>query len=55
MRLVRQPEDSSLCGQACVATLAGITLDESIEIFGTKGKTYGTHLVAALRCVGIDS
>jgi hypothetical protein len=37
-----QPPESSLCGQTCVAKIAGITLEESIEAF------------AALRKLGID-
>lgn len=39
MKLVRQPKGSNLCGQACVATIAGITLEESTEVFRTKGYT----------------
>ncbi len=39
LKIVHQPEGSNLCGQAVVATILGITLDKSIELFGSKGKT----------------
>jgi hypothetical protein len=54
MKLVRQPENSSLCGQACVATIAGVSLDDSIAAFnnarcGTRTK----QVVKALRKLGV--
>jgi hypothetical protein len=55
IKWLQQPEGSSLCGQTCVAMIAGITLEESIAAFG--GKRSGTRtkdLVAALRKLGID-
>jgi hypothetical protein len=52
---IQQPEGSSLCGQTCVAMIAGITLEESIEAFGGKrGATRTTDLVNALRKLGIN-
>lgn len=54
MKLVRQPRDSNLCGQACVATVAGITLEESIAIFRKRGKTSTCHLREALKHCGFD-
>lgn len=48
MKLVRQPTGSNQCGQACVATLCGLTLDEAIALMGTKGKTRTKQLVEAL-------
>ncbi len=54
MNLIRQPEGSNLCGQACVAMIAGISLKKSIEIFQKKGCTSTRHVVAALRKLGIS-
>lgn len=54
MELVRQPKNSSLCGQACVATIAGVSLEKSIKVFGgTKGGTRTRQVVEALRKLGI--
>lgn len=55
MRYVRQPEGSSLCGQACVAMLAGISLEESIAIFGSRGSTTTKQVVAVLDKLGIPN
>jgi hypothetical protein len=50
-----QPPGSSLCGQTCVAMIAGITLDDSIEAFGgKKGGTRTKDVVAALQKLGIN-
>lgn len=53
LKLVRQPKDSNLCGQACVATILGITLDESIELFGTRGRTTWKKVIGVLRSRGV--
>jgi hypothetical protein len=53
LKLIRQPENSSLCGQACVATIVGVSLEESIAVFGTKGGTRTKQVIAALRKLGI--
>lgn len=54
MKLVRQPENSSLCGQACVATIAGVSLEESIQAFrGTKGGTRTKQVIDALNKLGV--
>lgn len=50
---LQQPEKSSLCGQACVAMIAGITLDESIKVFRTKGGTRTSDVYRALTTLGI--
>jgi hypothetical protein len=42
IKWIQQPEGSSLCGQTCVAMIAGITLEESIGAFG--GKKRGTRI-----------
>lgn len=52
IKLVRQPTGTNLCGQACVATIAGIELDAARKACGTSGKTDGTHLRSALRSLG---
>jgi hypothetical protein len=50
-----QPPNSKLCGQTCVAMIAGITLKESIEAFGgKKGRTRTKDVVGALRKLGIN-
>lgn len=55
MKLVKQPKGSSLCGQACVAMLAGVSLEESTETFRTKGCTRYKALIQALRQLGVES
>lgn len=52
MNLVRQPPQSNLCGQACIATICGITLEEAIALMKTKGKTSTSHLITALKVKG---
>lgn len=54
IRLVRQPEGSSLCGQACVAMVAGVTLIEATAAIGHTRPTYTRDLVAALRSFGVQ-
>ena len=51
--LVRQPDNSNLCGQACVAMIAGISLNESIKLFNSRGKTNTKKLYYALQERGI--
>jgi hypothetical protein len=53
MRHVVQPAGSNLCGQACVATILGISLKEAIKLVGTEGKTNTKQLVRALRKRGV--
>jgi len=54
INLIRQPDNSNLCGQACVAMIAGISLDESIKLFNSRGKTGTKTLYYALRKRGIS-
>lgn len=54
MKLVKQPPNSNLCGQACVATIAGISLDEAVSLFGKKGKTRTGDVRDALIKRGFD-
>lgn len=53
MNLVLQPEGSWLCGQACVAMVAGITLEQSIFTFGKRSGTSTKDVVNALKKLGI--
>lgn len=50
---IRQPKGSNLCGQCCVAMVAEITIEESIELFGSKGRTTTRDLIDALLKKGI--
>ena len=54
MKLVKQPTGSSLCGQACVATICGLTLEESAMIFRSKGATCTKQLIQALSQMGVE-
>ena len=49
MKYIKQPKGSSLCGQSCVAMITDMTLDESIEIFGSRGQTNTKQVINALR------
>ena len=53
INLIKQPKGSNLCGQACVAMITGISLEESIKLFGSKGKTGTKQLYYALKERGI--
>ena len=50
---LQQPKDSHLCGQTCVAMITGVSIEKSIEVFGTRGGTRTKQVVAALRKFGI--
>lgn len=53
MNLITQPPGSSLCGQACVAMIAGISLEESIKIFGHSHSSKTKQIIKALKSLGI--
>lgn len=55
MMHVKQPADSSLCGQCCVAMIAGISLEEAIKVVGHQKKsgTWTKELKSALESLGI--
>jgi len=53
MKLVRQPNGSNLCGQACCATICGITLDKACKDAGTVGKTFTRDLKHVLHTNGL--
>ncbi len=48
MKLIRQPVGSSCCGQACVAMVLGVMLDESIALHRTRGATNWPDLRRAM-------
>jgi hypothetical protein len=54
LKLVLQPEGSSLCGQSCVAMIAGISLSQSIKAIGHKRKTRWVELRDALTGLGFS-
>ena len=55
MRLVRQPPGSSLCGQACIAMAAGVSLKKALEAVGhgRRGGTTTRQVIVALRKLGL--
>lgn len=55
MRHVRQPRKSNLCGQSSTAMVVEVSLEESIELFGSRGKTATRQLVAVLRARGFEA
>ncbi len=54
MKLINQPEPSNSCGQACVAMVANITLDESIKLFKSKGCTGTKQVAEVLNKLGFE-
>lgn len=58
IRLVRQPPNSNLCGQACVAMVAEVTLEEACAAFKATGGPVGLcrphHVRAALAHFGYE-
>ncbi|GAG78734.1 unnamed protein product [marine sediment metagenome] len=54
INLIKQPDNSNLCGQACVAMIAGISLDESIKLFNSRGTTTTKNIYYALWKRGIS-
>lgn len=55
MELVTQPAGSTLCGQACVAMVAGVTLKQSSQAFGHKCATTLYAVRRALKKLGFQS
>ncbi len=52
MKLVRQPPGSELCGQACVATLGGLSLGNVCLMMKTMGETKTKIIRDTLRRLG---
>lgn len=53
MKYIQQPPGSWLCGQTCVAMIAGITLEEAIAIFGKRSGTTTKQVIQALTAAGV--
>lgn len=53
--IVHQPAGSSLCGQACIAMAAGVSLDEAIEAVGHAKATSTKEVVAGLRKLQVEA
>lgn len=54
IRLLKQPKGSRLCGQTCIAMLAGLPLDKVVNIVGPRGTTV-QHLATALERLGFET
>lgn len=52
---VMQPKDSNQCGQAIIAMLGNITIQEAIKIMGTRGCTRTKHVLQALEKIGLKA
>jgi hypothetical protein len=55
MELVTQPPGSTLCGQACVAMVAGVSLKQSCQAFGHKNATTLYAVRRSLKKLGFQS
>ncbi len=53
MNLVNQPEGSRLCGQACIAMIANISIGEAINLIGHSHGTHTKEIIQALKTLGI--
>jgi hypothetical protein len=54
VNLVRQPPGSVLCGQACLAMVAGLTLDEACYLVGHRQQTGPSEIAPALGALGFE-
>jgi len=48
MKLILQPKGSSLCGQACIAMLLDISLEEAIKLVGHDGISTNEDILSVL-------
>lgn len=53
LKLVRQGNDNN-CGQCCLATILGISLEKAIEDVGKKGLTNYRHLIKVFKKYNIN-
>ena len=53
LRLIHQPPDSKMCGQACLAMLCGISLEEAVALIGHAHGTKTKEIIQALRILGV--
>jgi len=49
---LRQPTKMT-CGQTCVAMVAGISVDEAIQVIGKTGGTHGSDLIRGMKKLGV--
>lgn len=54
IRPLKQPRGSRLCGQTCIAMLAGLSLDRVVNLVGPKATTV-RHLATALGRLGFET
>lgn len=54
MNLVLQPAGSNQCGQACVAMVAGVSIEKVIGAIGHRHSTKTREIVAALKALGVE-
>ena len=54
MKLLKQPEQTNLCGQTCVAMVAGVTIEDAAEVIGTRGRTRNKDLVKGLMDLNVS-
>lgn len=52
MKLINQPKGVGVCGQTCVAMIAGISLEESINLFKSKAGTRPKQVAKVLKGLG---
>lgn len=53
IRLQTQDGYRNACGQACIAMIAGVSMEEAIQAVGTAGGTNTPDLIRGLRTLGI--
>jgi len=53
IRKLYQPEGSNLCGQTCVAMIAGVTIDEACTAVGHRHSTNARALYRGMENLGI--
>ena len=53
IKKVTQPKGTNQCGQAIIAMLGNISIQEAIKIMGTAGLTRTKHLLLALKFLGL--
>ncbi len=44
--MIKQPENSNLCGQCCLATILHISLEEAINLIGHQHRTRTKELIS---------
>lgn len=49
-----QPAGSACCGQACLAALANISIEDACRLVGKRGPTTIGDMLTALRALGLE-